>query len=232
MAELIPDRLPSKATAGERRVFELVQRLPGDCISYYEPAIRNRHPDFVVMIPSLGVLLIEVKGWYAPRIVRADTNEVVLQVGDYQQAHKHPLRQVRDYMFRLIDEARTHLFASTLLEKLGSRKGHFRFPFGHVVVLSNMRREQLSSLPNGIFPPSRVITRDELDFLDDLSPDELTASLQDYFDPWWPFAPLDATEVTVLRAVIHPEIVIEKPKDIGQTLKLLDLRQERHARDW
>jgi hypothetical protein len=70
----------------------------------------------------------------------------------------------------------------------------------------------------------------KLDFLDDLSPDELTASLQDYFDPWWPFAPLDATEVTVLRAVIHPAIVIEKPKDAGQTLKLLDLRQERHAR--
>ena len=37
MAEMIPDRLPSGASAGEKRVFEAPQRLPDNCIVYYEP---------------------------------------------------------------------------------------------------------------------------------------------------------------------------------------------------
>jgi hypothetical protein len=230
MAELIPDRLPSKATRGEERVFGLLQRLPGNCMAYYEPAIRSRHPDFVVMIPSLGVLLIEVKGWYAPRIVRADTREVVIQVGDRREVHRHPLRQARDYMFRLMDEARSHLVTSALLQGSGSRRGHFRFPFGHVVVLSNIRHEQLAKLPDRVFPASRVLTRDELDEFDDLASDELVHRLKKYFDPWWTFAPLDEEEVSLLRAVVHPEIVIERSENFAQMLKLLDLRQERHAR--
>ena len=50
MAELILDWLPSKPSVGEGRVFDLVQRLPRDCIAYYKPAIRNQHTDFVVMM--------------------------------------------------------------------------------------------------------------------------------------------------------------------------------------
>lgn len=230
MSELIPDRLPSKATAGERRVFNLLQRLPDNCIAYYEPAIRNRHPDFVVMLPSLGVLLIEVKGWYAPQILRADTHDLVIQVRDRQEVHKHPIRQARDYMFRLMDEARNHPFTSTLLQRSGPRKGRFRFPFGHVVVLSNMRREQLSAIPQSVLPESKVITRDELDLLDDLSPDELLLALQRYFDPQWSFPSLGTGDMSMLRAVIHPEIKIEKPGHSGPALQVLDLRQERHAR--
>ncbi len=230
MAELIPEKLPSKASAGEKRVFAILEKLPDDCIVYYEPVINNRHPDFVVLHPSIGVLIIEVKGWYAPRIVRADTTEVVIKVGDRKEAQKHPLRQARDYMFRLKDEARQHLDTSALLEKFGRRQGQFRFPFGHMAVLSNMRREQIKALPPALFPATKVATRDELDLFEDLRPEQLTSALQGYFDPWWPFPALTSEEMSLLRAVVHPEIVIERAVSPRQTLKLLDFRQERHAR--
>ena len=64
MAEMIPDRLPSGASAGEKKVFALLQQLPDDVIVYYEPVVADRYPDFIVIIPSLGLLVIEVKGWY------------------------------------------------------------------------------------------------------------------------------------------------------------------------
>jgi hypothetical protein len=63
MAETIPDRLPATASAGEGRVFAALQRLPDNCIVYYEPVVGARYPDFLVLIPDLGLLVIEVKGW-------------------------------------------------------------------------------------------------------------------------------------------------------------------------
>jgi hypothetical protein len=52
MAEMIPDRLPSRANAGEGRVFAALQRLPDNCIVYYEPVVGTRYPDFLVLIPA------------------------------------------------------------------------------------------------------------------------------------------------------------------------------------
>src|SRR5215472_10913777 len=72
MAEMIPDRLPSGASAGEKKVFALLQELPDDVIVYYEPVVADRYPDFIVIIPSIGLLVIEVKGWYPNAIERAD----------------------------------------------------------------------------------------------------------------------------------------------------------------
>ena len=45
MAEMIPDTLPASSTAGERRVFAMLARLPDDCLIYYEPVVRRRYPD-------------------------------------------------------------------------------------------------------------------------------------------------------------------------------------------
>jgi len=37
MAEMIPDTLPMSSTAGEKRVFATLARLPDNCLIYYEP---------------------------------------------------------------------------------------------------------------------------------------------------------------------------------------------------
>jgi hypothetical protein len=57
MAEMIPDRLPSGASAGEKKMFALLQQLPDDAIVYYEPVVAYRYPDFIVIIPSVGLLV-------------------------------------------------------------------------------------------------------------------------------------------------------------------------------
>ena len=52
MAEMVPDRLPSRASKGEERVFEILKRLPDDFIVYYEPIIESRYPDFIIIAPT------------------------------------------------------------------------------------------------------------------------------------------------------------------------------------
>jgi hypothetical protein len=241
MAEMIPDRLPSGASAGEKKVFALLQQLADDVIVYYEPVVAERYPDFIVILPDSGLLVIEVKGWYPNTIERADNTEVVISVRGRREVCRHPARQARDYKFHLMDVARRHPETGALLHEAGRHEGRFIFPFGHIAVLNNCTREQLDERGlSEVFPPGRVFARDEIEAA---SPEETIERLMTGFDPWWPFAPLSERQIAVLRAIIHPEIVISPPAKSDAvksdaiiseaaeppSLKVMDLRQERNA---
>ncbi len=255
MAQLIPERLPSRVTASERRLFAALARLPADCLVYFEPVVANRYPDFVIIAPSLGVLTIELKGWRAADIVGADSRAVLLReasrVGgvDTVTRRTHPVRQARDYMFRLMDRCREHRYAACLLQADGAHQGAFCFPFSHVAILANITVDELKAHPAGdlteVFPSQRVLPREALLLLEKAGPDEILAHLAACFDPAWPFQPLTEAQMKGLRAIIHPEIVLTpvlpgftaETKTIAATnpqptaeLKVLDLQQERHAR--
>ena len=236
MAEMIPDRLPSGASAGERRVFALLQELPEDVIVYYEPVLAERYPDFIVVIPSIGLLLVDVRGWYPGAIERADDEEVVTTVRGHREVHPHPIRQARDYKLRLVAVAKRHHETSMLLEHSGPHEGKFVFPFGHVAILNNCTREQLVERGiSHVFPPGRVFARDEFDAV--ASAADSLDRLMTGFDPWWPFDPLTGRGIAAVRAIIHPEIVLSPSAEETATgadgergsLQVLDVRQERNA---
>ena len=232
MAEMIPDRLPSRASAGERKVFVLLQQLPDDVIVYYEPVVADRYPDFIVVIPTVGLLVIEVKGWYPNYIEGANNAEITINSRGQREVCKHPIRQARDYQHQLMDAARRHSETAELLQHEGTHTGRFRFPFGHLAVLNNCSRQQLDERGlSKVFPANKVFARDELEAL---SPVEMMDRLKDCFDPWWDFGRLTERQISIVRAVIHPEIVISPPvqSEVGEqpSLKVLDLRQERNAR--
>ncbi len=259
MAELIPERLPTRVTVSERRLFAALARLPADCLIYFEPVVASRYPDFIVIAPSLGVLTIELKGWKSEDIVGADSHAVLLRepsrVGgvDTVTRRNHPVRQARDYMFRLMERCRGHRYAAGLLQTEGAHQGGFCFPFSHVAILSNLTVEQLRNHPAGdlteVFSSQRVLPREALLLLEKASPEEMLPLLAACFDPTWSFPPLSEAQINSLRAIIHPEIVLtptlpglapDDPVAVGgqsdradvgvPELKVLDLQQERHAR--
>ncbi|MGH6949965.1 MAG: 3'-5' exonuclease, partial [Vitreimonas sp.] len=235
MAEMIPDRLPSGASAGEKKVFAILQQLPDDVVVYYEPVVGERYPDFIAIIPSVGLLVIEVKGWYPNHISGASNTDVTVTSRGQAEVQKHPVRQARDYMYGLMDLARRHSETRTLLHLSGDREGRFIFPFGHLAILSNCSRSQLDERNlSQIFPSPKVVARDELESLSGLSDVEVLRRFKSSFDPWWSFDRLSGRQVDVLRSIIHPEIAIA-PKGASTPLeqpdlKILDVRQERNAR--
>ena len=236
MAEMIPDRLPSGASAGEKRVFEVLQRLPDNCIVYYEPVVSNKYPDFIVIIPEVGLLIIEVKGWYPGHIESGDLNQVRITSRGRTETQRHPIRQARDYMFGLMNAAKAFSKSNTLLRTSGDHAGQLIFPLGNLAVLNNIKRDQLDSLGlTPLFPPSKVMTRDEFEQLATIETEGLVPALKSFFDPWWDFAALNDTQISALRAIIHPEIVISKAPigrdESREALKTLDLRQERFERN-
>jgi hypothetical protein len=226
---MVPQRLPASASQGEKRVFALLEKLPDDCICYYEPVVGARYPDFVAILPDLGVLIVEVKGWYRGQIERADTRDVVVRLDGREQVHKHPVRQARDYMFELMNACKASRHARSLLNQAGPHEARFVFPFGHVAVMANITREQVRQadfdVPQEVFRAGKVVMRDELDALLDASPETLLDAVAGWFDPTWSFPRLTADQVDLIRLVIHPEIVIE-----GASLAVLDHKQEARAR--
>jgi hypothetical protein len=132
MAEMIPDTLPASSTAGEKRVFAMLARLPDDCIIYYEPVVRRRYPDLIAILPEVGVLVIEVKDWWLAELGSVNADTVTITRRGTATVVPHPRRQARGYMLRLMDECRRHPQAGILMQKEGRHAGGYAFPFCHI----------------------------------------------------------------------------------------------------
>lgn len=198
---------------GERRLFQRLQDLPDDCIVYYEPVVANRYPDFVVIMPDAGLLIIECKGWRTDQLCGGDSHAVTIRADTRSESiHANPIRQAREYRFRLMDLCRTHALGRCLVHADGPQRGRFIFPFGSCVVLSQLTDRHLREHPAGnlrlILPAAQVVDADEFEAWAAFTPSQLQQRLRAFFDPAWPFEPLDATQVNALRAILHPEILM------------------------
>jgi len=248
MATMIPDRLPHHASMGEKWVFTILQRLSDENIVYYEPIIADRYPDFILISPELGVLVIEVKGWLSKDILGADTQNVQIKERSGVVSRCHPSRQARDYMNNLMEECQKSANIRHILQTEGSYQNRLICPMSHVAILSKITTEELREHKVGdltsVFKLDRVITRDFLDRCETnlYDPDEIVNTLRRVFDPWWQFPKLTENQVDALRAVIHPEVVLQPFQNIEEdsdtstliaeiNLKVLDSKQEDNARN-
>jgi hypothetical protein len=171
MAETIPETLPrSGPTAGERRVFAALAKLPENCLIYYEPVVARRYPDLIAILPEVGVLIIEMKDWRLAELSRVTPDNVTMTRRGAETIAMHPRKQVRGYMLRLMDECRKHRQAGLLMQQDGPHAGRYTFPFCHIAILSNIDRSQIErEAPElgSLFPPGTTIPRDELARLGD-----------------------------------------------------------------
>ena len=243
MAECIPDRLSAKASRGEERTFALLKKLPDDYLIYYEPNIDNRHPDFIVIAPDLGVIIIEVKGWYLDDIVKGNHSEITVNTDGRERQEVHPLEQARNYMWRLARACEKSPNRSQLFAQDGPHKNKFFFPFCHFAVLSNISRDNILRRKeqdvSEIFKMNNTLFKDELLALENASPEEIRNVLMRFFDPFWQITPFSQPQVDVLRSIIHPEIILsylpsksltEEEAEKCFDLVVLDRRQENNAR--
>lgn len=248
MAILIPDSCPSKATAGEKRVYALLRdALPDHFTAWYEPAVQGRYPDFTMLADDFGLLMLEVKGWYGGQIARATGHEVELHKSEGGQiqaeTHKHPIRQVREYLFALVNELARPEYA-ILRQHEGEHQGKPCFPCGFGVLLTNITRAQLDEAKlTPLFPADRVLCRDELASLEGAGDREVIRRLRQLFTIVFPFDPLTEDQVQTLKGVLHPEVVVKRraatvasvpsgpvPVPEAVSLEVLDAQQEQAAR--
>ena len=100
MATLIPaiGTCVPRMTSGERRLAErLEQKLDDDYLLWYDVPVgpKQSHPDFVVMHPRRGLLILETKDWKLETIQQATRQAWDILVDGRIKVVMSPLAQAR-----------------------------------------------------------------------------------------------------------------------------------------
>jgi hypothetical protein len=226
-------------TPGERRLAQrMEEKLDDDYLLWYDVPIGKKqlHPDFIVLHPSRGLFILEVKDWKLDTIQNINPSTFTIITDNGIKEVKHPLQQARDYA----------LAVNKLLEKdaalvqQGDYQGKLIIPYGYGVVFTNINRKDFnnSELPT-VFEEHLVICKDEI--LPSTDAGEFQQRL------WYLLAYnfgkiLTNSQIDRIRWHIFPElritqlslfdVEIEEPQhlQIPDILQIMDLQQEQLAR--
>jgi hypothetical protein len=148
---------------GERRVLHQLKRcLSDDYLVWHDVPIgpRARQPDFVILSPRQGLLLLEVKDWRRGSLAAASRDSVELVTARGRATVANPLRQARDVALELVDLMR----ADPLLTHAdGPFAGKLLFPWGYGAVFSHLTPADVQGTDfAAVFPPHQVLLRDDL----------------------------------------------------------------------
>ena len=149
MATLIPalGACVSRMTLGEKRLAErLEQKLDDDYLLWYDVPMgpRYSHPDYVVMHPRRGILILEVKDWkLGSTILHADKSNWEIMANGVPKTVPNPLEQARLYAHQVVDALKRD---PQLVQPDGQYQGHLAFPWSYCVVLTNFAKIFLAAL--------------------------------------------------------------------------------------
>lgn len=153
-----------KLTPGERRFGTcLLRNLEDDYHCWVNVPVgpRQRRPDFIVLHPGRGILVLEVKDWKLTTIQQMDRLTVEIHTDRGLKTEINPLEQARSCAI----EIKELLECDPLLtqQELGRYHGHLLLPWGFGVVLTNISRKQLESAElDQAIPGDKVICQDEM----------------------------------------------------------------------
>jgi len=104
MAHFVPvlSSVVGKMTSGERRFARrLESHLEDDYVCWYNVPVGawRQHPDFLILHPRRGLLVIEVKDWKLENIRSMDRLTATLQVDGRDVRKSNPLEQAKLYAF-------------------------------------------------------------------------------------------------------------------------------------
>ncbi|MBK7120865.1 MAG: NERD domain-containing protein [Comamonadaceae bacterium] len=240
MATLIPalGSCVSRMTSGERRVAErLEQKLDGDYLLWYDVAVgpRHQHPDFVVMHPRRGILILEVKDWRLSTILQANPQTWDIHTETGPKTLPSPLEQARQYAHQVVHALERD---PQLVQPTGRHQGKLAFPWSYGVVLPNITRAQFDKAElHHALEPHRVVCQDEM--LESVEPEALQSRLWDMF-PFMMGGVMSLPQLDRVRWIMFPEVRVptqdvlfdetDVAAELPSIMRVLDLQQEQLAR--
>ncbi len=230
------------ANTGERSALHQLKRcLSDDYMVWHDVPIgpRARQPDFVILSPRRGLLILEVKHWAWGTIQnqRANRDTVEILIGNTPKPVEHPLKQARICAMELNNVLEGD---PALLQDADPFKGRSRVPYGWGCVLSNIRNKQVEALDfREIFPTHKTLMRDDLD--DGVDAFEFEKRLWGMYAGWTP-EPLSLPQRDRVRWHLFPEIRMQAVQAslgfeadgealaLPNLMQVMDLQQEQTAR--
>jgi len=221
MAIMIPQNITIRSTEGERRVFYFLEKyLSADYIIWYELDAEERYPDFVIVGPEIGILILEVKDWSTKNIIGINQSEFVLSLGGKTISYPNPQKQGFNFKNIVMNKVKR---SENLSDQINSLR------FNHAVCFPNIDRQEYESLKDikSSFLASEIISSDIIIFRDDIEQINnermLTSKLNDilYYKPG---CTLTKEIIDKIRVALDKNIVVKDTK--CPIIKIMENRQE------
>ena len=240
MATLMPalGACVSRMTSGERRLGErLEQKLDDDYLLWYDVPVgpKYSHPDFVVMHPRRGILVLEVKDWKLSTIQLADKQTWTIIPDGIPKSVANPLEQARQYAHQVVNALERD---AQLVQADGPHQGKLAFPWSYGVVFSNITRKQFDAaeLQHAI-EPHRVICQDEM--LESVGAEDMQSRLWGMF-PYGMRGAISLPQMDRVRWIMFPQVRVQTSGDLfddsdeqaelPSLMRVMDIQQEQLAR--
>jgi len=252
MAQLIPhlNTCLSRMTPGEKRLARRLEALlDDDYLCWYDIPVgrKNRYPDFIILHPARGLLLLEVKDWRLENIKKISKTRVELLTNNGRITAPNPIEQARQCAYQVINMLAAD---SQLVVQDGDYKGKLKFPYGYGVVFTHINQTQLNKAltPEGmsLLPEHMVLCKDEIP--ENMDPEEFQKQLWDMFNYTFK-QKLSLPDIERIRWHLFPELRItttqgdllidlddkeagqERTPSVPEIIKVMDLQQEQLARN-
>jgi hypothetical protein len=222
-------------TLGERRTADrLEQKLDDDYLVWYDVPVgpKHSHPDFVVLHPRRGLLILEVKDWRLETIRTASKMTWEIFAQGVPKTVPNPIEQARHYAHQVVD-------ALSKDQRLTGHDGRVAFPWSYGVVLTHITRRQFESAElNLAIESHRVICSDEM---------TATVDPEDFQSRLWSMFPtlmrgvLSLPQLDRVRWILFPEVRVnpqiglfsvddDSSDSLPDIMRVMDLQQEQLAR--
>ena len=240
MATLIPSlsTCVSRMTQGERRFAErLEQKLDDDYLVWYDVPIgpKQSYPDFVVLHPRRGLLILETKDWKLDTIKNASRQAWEIVPDGQLKVVINPLAQARHCAIQVVNALERD---AQLIHADGPHQGKLAFPWGHGVVFTRITRSQFEAAGLGdAIEPHYVICSDEM---------TEAADVEKFQQRLWNMFPhsfggvMSLPQLDRARWIMFPEVRVQTQgalfddndadAELPELMKVMDLQQEQLAR--
>ncbi|MGC4060138.1 MAG: NERD domain-containing protein/DEAD/DEAH box helicase [Aquabacterium sp.] len=224
-------------TTGEKRLAErLEQKLDDDYLMWYDVPVgpKQSHPDFVILHPRRGLLILETKDWRLDTIQRATRQNWDIIPDGHHKVVINPLSQARHCAIQVVHALERD---KQLVHASGPHTGKLAFPWGHGVVLTRITRKQFETAGlDQAIEPHLVICSDEM--LETVEEEAFQQRLWNMFPHAFGGA-MSLPQLDRVRWIMFPEVRVhaqgtlfdeDAEADLPDVMHVMDLQQEQLAR--
>ncbi|MEG2819039.1 MAG: nuclease-related domain-containing protein, partial [Comamonas sp.] len=228
-------------THGEKRLAQrLQQKLEDDYWLWWDVPIgpKQTRPDFVLVHPRRGALILETKDWHLETIRKATREYFEIQDAGSSRAKvvMSPLQQARHCAIQVINALERD---PQLVADDGPHQGKLAFPWGHGVVFTRITRKQFNDAGLGhAIAGHLVICQDEM--LENVDAEVFQQQLWNMFPHR--FGPdINVPQLERIRWILFPEVRVPQQQnlfddsarnedELPDIMRVMDLQQEQLAR--